>query len=149
MDTVLITLPDGSSNTIVAEQAFVDEHFPGAQRAPQAEPAPPPQLEPEPAPANAPSQITRLAFRNRFSTAEKVMLKLAAQDDPAAPPQQRQQAAALAVSMDDMMAATFIDLDNADTRAGVQTMEAMGLIGSGRAAEILDAPVTEGEAYQP
>lgn len=38
-------------------------------------------------------------------------------------------------------AATFIDLDRPDTRAGVQALEAAGLLIEGRALEILDAPV--------
>jgi hypothetical protein len=54
---------------------------------------------------------------------------------------QRQQAAAIRVHLADVAASTFIDLGRADTRAGVQALEAGGLIGVGRALEILDAPV--------
>ena len=42
-------------------------------------------------------------------------------------------------------AAEWIDLERADTRSGVQTLEAVGLIGVGRALEILDAPIEEDE----
>jgi hypothetical protein len=91
--------------------------------------------------ASAALRITRLAFRNRFTQAEKVMLELAALDDPAATMAQRQQAAAIRVHLADVAASTFIDLGRADTRAGVQALEAGGLIGVGRALEILDAPV--------
>ena len=87
------------------------------------------------------TRITRLAFRNRFTQAEKVALELAALDDPAAPTAQRQQAAAIRVYLSDMNAATFIDLGSDATRAGVQALESGGLIGVGRALEILDAPV--------
>ena len=87
------------------------------------------------------TRITRLAFRNRFTQAEKVAMELAALDDPAAPTAQRQQAAAIRVYLSDMNAATFIDLGRDDTRAGVQALESGGLIGVGRALEILDAPV--------
>jgi hypothetical protein len=87
------------------------------------------------------TRITRLAFRNRFTQAEKVALELAALDDPAATMAQRQQAAAIRVHLADVAASTFIDLGRADTRAGVQALEAGGLIGVGRALEILDAPV--------
>lgn len=87
------------------------------------------------------TRITRLAFRNRFTSAEKMALELAALDDPAATLAQRQQAAAIRVYLSDMNAATFIDLGRDDTRAGVQALEAGGLIGTGRALEILDAPV--------
>lgn len=87
------------------------------------------------------TRITRLAFRNRFTQAEKVALELAALDDPAATMAQRQQAAAIRVHLADVAASTFIDLGRADTRAGVQALEAGGLIGVGRALEILDATV--------
>jgi hypothetical protein len=87
------------------------------------------------------TRITRLAFRNRFMQAEKVALELAALDDPAATMAQRQQAAAIRVHLADVAASTFIDLGRADTRAGVQALEAGGLIGVGRALEILDATV--------
>lgn len=85
--------------------------------------------------------ITALAFRNRFTRAEKVTLEMAALDDPAASMAQRQQSAALRSDMKDQESAQFIDLDRADTRTGVQTLEAAGLLAAGRALEILDAPV--------
>lgn len=87
------------------------------------------------------TRITRLAFRNRFTQAEKVMLELAALDDPTAPMAQRQQAAAIRVHLADVSASTFVDLGRDDTRAGVQALETGGLIGVGRALQILDAPV--------
>ena len=92
--------------------------------------------------AMLPSQrITRLAFRNRFKAAEKVALEIASLDDPAAAMPQRQQAAMLRAYLADVAAATHIDLGRADTRGGVQALEAFGLIAPGRAAEILDAPI--------
>ena len=91
------------------------------------------------------TRITRLAFRNRFTRAEKVALELAALDDPTAPMAQRQQAAALRATLADTAAATFIDLIHAETRAGVQMLETAGLLAAGRALEILDAPVTPEE----
>ena len=91
------------------------------------------------------TRITRLAFRNRFTQAEKVALELAALDDPTTPMAQRQQAAALRATLSDAAAATFIDPIRADTRAGVQMLEAAGLLAAGRALEILDAPVTPEE----
>lgn len=87
------------------------------------------------------TRITRLAFRNRFTQAEKVALELAALDDPAATLVQRQQAAAIRVHLADVNASTFVDLARDDTRAGVQALETGGLIGVGRALQILDAPV--------
>lgn len=87
------------------------------------------------------TRITRLAFRNRFTQSEKVALELAALDDPAATLAQRQQAAAIRVHLADVAASTLVDLGRDDTRAGVQALESGGLIGAGRALQILDAPV--------
>mgnify|MGYP000845411939 CR=1 FL=1 len=92
--------------------------------------------------------ITKLAFRNRFSQAEKVAIEIAALDNPAATMPQRAQAAALRASQQDVAVATFIDLTRADTRAGVQALEAAGLLAAGRAAVILDTPPTEAELFQ-
>lgn len=104
-------------------------------------------------PAQAPAnpavlrRITKLAFRNRFTKAEKAGIEFAALDDPTAPIAQRQQAAALRADLKDQEQATYIDLDDEDTRAGVQTLEAVGLIAAGRAVEILDAPVQDRERF--
>ena len=87
------------------------------------------------------SRLTRLAFRNRFAQGEKVALELASLDEPSAPMPQRQQAAALRAYLADVAAATYVDLARPDTRAGVQALESWGLLATGRAAQILDAPV--------
>ena len=94
------------------------------------------------------TRITRLAFRNRFTAAEKVALEIAALDNPAAPMPARAQAAALRANQADLAAATFVDLARPDTRAGVQVLEAAGLLAEGRALEILDAPIVAGERPQ-
>lgn len=95
------------------------------------------------------TRITRLAFRNRFTQPEKVMLELAALDDPTAPTPQRQQAAAIRVHLADVAASSFVDLGRADTRAGVQALETGGLLAAGRALQILDAPVEAHERPLP
>lgn len=95
-----------------------------------------------------PRHLTGLAFRNRFTRAEKIAIELAALDDPAATLAHRQQAAALRADLKDQERATYIDLDRTDTREGVQALEAAGLIGAGRALEILDAPVQPHERYR-
>jgi len=104
-----------------------------------------------PAPTSAPvvqvRHITKLAFRNRFSQAEKVAIEIASLDVPSAPMQQRAMAAALRANQADVQASKFIDLDRADTRAGVQQLEAVGLIAPGRAAAILDSPVQASETH--
>lgn len=95
------------------------------------------------------TRITRLAFRNRFTQPEKVMLELAGLDDPTAPMAKRQQAAAIRVYLADVAASAFVDLARADTRAGVQSLEAAGLLAPGRALQILDAPVQAHERPLP
>lgn len=93
----------------------------------------------------APRHITVLAFRGRFTQAEKVALEIAGLDDPAAGMPARAQAAAVRASLQDVMAATYIDLDRADTRAGVLGLEAGGILAAGRALQILDAPISAHE----
>lgn len=92
-------------------------------------------------PAPDPRHLTGLAFRNRFTRAEKIAIELAALDDPSSPMAQRQASAALRADLKDQESATYIDLDSDDTRAGVQALETAGLLAAGRALEILDAPV--------
>ena len=92
-------------------------------------------------------RITRLAFRNRFTQAELVALEIASLDNPAADMAVRQQAASLRVMNANLATATFIDRARADTRGGVQQLEAGGLLAAGRALEILDAPIGETEAW--
>ena len=82
--------------------------------------------------------ITRLAFLDRFADEEAIAIDLASQGATA-------QAAAMRRYMSKVNAAAFIDLDRPDTRAGVQALEAAGLIADGRALEILDAPVLDHE----
>jgi len=92
--------------------------------------------------------VTRLGFRNRFTTAELVSLEIASLDNPSGTAQQRQQAASIRVLLANLQAASYIDLDRPDTRAGVQQLEAGTLLGVGRAAEILDGPISA-EQYHP
>lgn len=94
-------------------------------------------------------RITVLAFRNRFTPAEKVRIEMASLDNPAAVMADRTLAAAVRVGMSDLAAATYVNLDRADTRAQVQNFEAMHLLDApGRALEILDAPIQPQEAYE-
>ena len=93
------------------------------------------------------AKLTRLAFRTRFTQAEKVGLELASLDNPSADMSARALAAGLRVALADQRDATFIDLNLAATRAGVEQLETFGLLAAGRAAEILDAPVQDDERY--
>ena len=93
------------------------------------------------------ARVTRLGFRMRFTQAEKVGLEIASLDNPSAELADRALAAGLRVALADQRDATFIDLGDAYTRAGVVQLEQFGLLAAGRAAEILDAPVSPEEQY--
>ena len=82
--------------------------------------------------------LTVLEFRSRFTMEEKVMMDLASLDNPSASMEQRLQSAGLRVYLADL-AAVKDEVDETDPRtiAGVQALEAAGLIGPGRAAQIL------------
>lgn len=90
-----------------------------------------------PAAQSAPRIITKLAFRNRFTDSEKVKLYTAAKTN-----------VAVQIYLDDLQAASFINLALEKTRNGVQALEATGLLDvAGRAAAILDSPVRETLIY--
>ena len=92
--------------------------------------------------------MTVLAFRNRFTKSEKVRIELAAIDDPAAEQAQRERAATVRIGQADLAAATYVDVDRADTREDVLAFEAMGLLdGAGRALAILDDPIQAHERF--
>lgn len=94
-----------------------------------------------PAPAQVRRWITPLAFLSRFTDAEAIAFDLASIGAT-------EQAAALRRYMHKVNAARYIDLDRADTRAGVEALESAGLIAAGRAAEILDDPIVYAEEYR-
>ena len=93
-------------------------------------------------------RITKLAFRNRFTQAEKAALEFAALDDPSAATPSRMQSAALRAYLKDVESATFIDLSRPDLIAGVQALEVMSLLAEGRAMAILSAPIEPHERPQ-
>lgn len=70
--------------------------------------------------------LTVLSFRSRFTDAEKIAIYTAAQTE-----------VAIRVWLDDLAAAQDVDLSDIRIVSGVNAMEFGGLIGSGRAAEIL------------
>jgi hypothetical protein len=98
----------------------------------------PPAPPPAPEPTTEPRHITRLAFLNRFTDAEAISIDLASIGAT-------EQAAGLRRYMNKVNAATFIDLARPDTRAGVQALEAGGVLAAGRAAEILDSDILDEE----
>ena len=66
-----------------------------------------------------------------------LVLEFAAIDDPTAANAQRLQAASLRAYLADLAAAEFVDLADASTVAGVQALEAAGLLAKGRAAKVI------------
>ena len=78
------------------------------------------------------NRITKLAFRNRFTFAEKVALEDAAKTDTE-----------VKVLLDDQASATYIDLSRADTAAGVDLLVSKGLLTQQRRDEILNAPIND------
>lgn len=95
------------------------------------EPAPDPLLT---------TKITRLAFRRRLTVAERAAIEIASRGN-------NPSNAELKVYMDDVMASTFVDLSRPETIAGVQALEAAGVLAPGRANQILTAPVQPIEAF--
>lgn len=81
--------------------------------------------------------LTKLAFRRLFTQDELVALELAKIDDPNAAIEQRTMAAHLRVFDTLLSQADYVDLTDMSTIAGVHALEGWGLIGPGRAAEIL------------
>lgn len=79
-----------------------------------------------PAPPQPKTPISVLAFRSRFSDQEKVAIYTAAKSS-----------VEVQIWLDDLMAASDVRTDDPRTVAGVEALEAAGLIGAGRAAEIL------------
>lgn len=78
--------------------------------------------------------ITKLAFKQRMTTQERIAIRTASEQDPV-----------VYDFMDLVSDATYIDLDRQDTIAGVTYLEDQGHLGAGRADEILNATVNEEE----
>lgn len=79
-------------------------------------------------------RITRLAFKNRMTQAERIAIRTAAELDPI-----------VFDFMDLVSDAQFIDLSRADTQAGVNYLEQQGHLAAGRASEILNDPIQPDE----
>lgn len=81
-------------------------------------------------------RVTKLAFKHRFTQAERIAIREAAQTVPEV------------YDFEDLVnSASFIDLARSDTIAAVHYIEAGGLIAEGRAVEILSPPVEDIERY--
>lgn len=93
------------------------------------------------------TKMSKLAFRNRFTSTEKTAIELASLDDLTATMEVRAGSAALRVYKEDVAAAQYIDPNLPSTRNGVLALESFALIAPGRALEILDAPIQHHERY--
>lgn len=110
-------------NTIIADQTFVDEHYPNRYR-----------LVPEPPPPPLPNIITKVAFRFRLTDAEYVGILSAAKTD-----------VEVAAWVETFNMVSSIDLDNQRTKDGVANLVSKNLLTQARADEILTAPVQPAE----
>jgi hypothetical protein len=92
---------------------------------------------PMPTQAELDNWIAVLAFRNRFTQTEKITIDLSSIDNPAAAMSQRQLAASLRVMNADLATATYVDLMNPATIAGINALETYGIVAAGRSSQIL------------
>lgn len=86
-------------------------------------------------------QITRLAFRERFTVPELLGIIAASQ-------QSNSMGLTLQMMMQNQMISTFIDLSRSDTIAGVEALVSFNLITSDRANQILTTQPTAQELYK-
>ena len=123
MTQFIVTLPDGSTNTIVADEAFVDQHYPGQW-----------QLLPEPESAPEPADPTEWLidvgpFFDRFGPAKMAVL---AHPD-----------ALVQALVKDLQVRKWIDLKRADVGQGIDLLISKSIPGLDAALKsaILNTPV--------
>jgi hypothetical protein len=86
-------------------------------------------------------QITKLAFRERFTTPELMGILSAASGTS-------NTALELQIMMQNQSLATYVDLSRSDTQAGVEFLVSLGLLTQPRATAILTTQPTASEIYQ-
>jgi hypothetical protein len=86
------------------------------------------------------TQITKLAFRERFTPTELVGIIAASQA-------QTTEGYTLQMMMQNQSIATYIDLARSDTIAGIDILVSYGLLTSARANTILTTPPSSTEVY--
>lgn len=82
--------------------------------------------EPTPTPVPPRTRLSRLEFRNKFTQAEKQSLYAAKASN-----------VDVEIFLDDLASAEYVELTDPATIAAVQSLEAGGIVGSGRGDEIL------------
>lgn len=123
MTQFIVTLPDGSTNTIVADEAFVGQHYPGQW-----------QLLPEPESAPEPADPTEWLidvgpFFDRFGHAKLAVLSSSD--------------AAVRALVTDLQVRKWIDLKRADVAQGIDLLISKSIPGIDAALKsaILTTPV--------
>ena len=86
-----------------------------------------------------PLLITKLAMLQRFTVPERLGILNYVTQNPVSVP---------AILMQNIMATTYVDLNRADTQAGIEYLVTFGLLTSDRATQILTTPPTAYEIYQ-
>ena len=109
---MIYKLKDG--NVILADADFIAVHHPDAV------------LQEDDVAPEIKQPISVLDFRNRFTQDEKIAIYTAAK-----------QVVAIQVWIDDLASAKDVNVTHDQTIAGINALESAGLIGAGRAAEIL------------
>jgi hypothetical protein len=109
-------------NTIIADEAFVEAHYPGHYRLVGPEPVTTPRI------------VTKLAFRYRLTDAEYVGILTAAKTD-----------VSVAAWIETFNIVSQVNLDDPRTKAGLDMMVSKGLLTAERETEILTAPVQSDE----
>lgn len=89
--------------------------------------------------------ITKLAFRQRFTNAERVAIEIAALDNASATQVERETAAAIRSYMKDVEVSNYIDLDRTDLQAGVNFLASIGLLSPERVDEIILGDILDSE----
>ena len=127
MKQFIVTLPDGSTNTIVADEAFVEQHYPGQWAL-----APEPETAPESA---VPTEwlIDVGPFFDRFGPAKMAVL---AHPD-----------ALVQALVKDLQVRRWIDLERADVGQGIDLLISKGItdMNAARKTAILTTPVAPEE----
>lgn len=92
--------------------------------------------EPTPSAQAQNMKMTKLGFKQRFTQPERIAIRQAAASNP------------VVFDFQDLLdSATYIDISRQDTIDAINQLEQFGLIGEGRAEEILSPPVLEIEQY--
>lgn len=90
-------------------------------------------------------QLTRRAFRARFTTEELVAIDLASADDLSAAAEARQLAASLRVMQRQVSDSTFIDVNDPSLVLGLTQLVAAGFLTEARKTAILKTPIIKKE----